>query len=125
MGNVIPFRFEANEVRVQIGNDGLTWFNANDICLGIEMANPRDALARHVDQDDVAKRDIIDSLGRTQLTSFVNESRMYALVLGKTKSAVKRFKRWITSVVLPTLRKTTGSYTIPRSFAEFLYSDTH
>ena len=114
MREMIPFQFETNEVRVQIGDDGLTWFNAKDICLAIEMANPRDALAKHVDKDDVAKRDIIDSLGRTQLASFVNESGLYALVLGSTKSAAKRFKRWITSEVLPALRKT-GSYTIPHS----------
>lgn len=112
MNAIIPFQFESHALRVQIDDAGQPWFNANDVCGALELANPRDALAKHADPDDVAKRDIIDSLGRNQLASFVNESGLYALILGSTKEAAKRFKRWVTSDVLPTIRKT-GSYAVP------------
>lgn len=109
MNTLIPFQFETHALRVQVDDAGQPWFNANDVCAALELANPRDALAKHVDSDDVAKRDIIDSLGRVQLASFVNESGLYALILGSTKDAAKRFKRWVTSEVLPSIRKT-GAY---------------
>lgn len=105
------FNFENNNVRIQTDENGQPWFNANDVCAALELANPRDALAKHVDSDDVAKRDIIDSLGRAQQTNHINESGVYALIMGSTKPEAKSFKRWVTSEVLPTLRKT-GSYTI-------------
>ena len=111
MNTLIPFQFETHALRVQVDDAGQPWFNANDVCAALELANPRDALAKHVDSDDVAKRDIIDSLGRIQLASFVNESGLYALILGSTKDAAKRFKRWVTSEVLPSIRKT-GTYAV-------------
>lgn len=63
---------------------------------------------------DVAKRDIIDSLGRTQSTSFVTESGLYALIFGSKLEGAKEFKRWVTSEVLPSIRKT-GAYTAPKA----------
>lgn len=111
MNTLIPFQFDAHALRVQVDDAGQPWFNGNDVCAALELANPRDALAKHVDSDDVAKRDIIDSLGRVQLASFVNESGLYALILGSTKDAAKRFKRWVTSEVLPSIRKT-GAYAV-------------
>lgn len=109
MSAIIPFQFEAQAVRVQIDDTGLPWFNANDVCAALELANPYDAVAKHVDSDDLAKREVIDSLGRKQRANHVNESGLYALILGSTKEAAKRFKRWVTSEVLPAIRKT-GSY---------------
>lgn len=111
MSTIIPFQFETHALRVQVDDAGQPWFNANDVCAALELANPRDAIAKHVDSDDVAKRDIIDSLGRVQLASFVNESGLYALILGSTKDAAKRFKRWVTSEVLPSIRRT-GAYAV-------------
>ena len=112
MNTLTPFQFESHALRVQVDDAGQPWFNANDVCAALELANPRDAIAKHVDSDDVAKRDIIDSLGRGQRASFVNESGLYALILGSTKEAAKRFKRWVTSEVLPSIRKT-GAYATP------------
>lgn len=103
--------FTDHAVRVVVDPDGVPWFNANDVCAALELANPRDALAKHVDSDDVAKRDVIDSLSRVQLASFINESGLYALTLGSTKEAAKRFRRWVTSEVLPELRRS-GTYTM-------------
>ena len=116
MSAIIPFQFEAHAVRVQVDDAGQPWFNAADVCAALELSNPRDALAKHVDSDDVAKRDIIDNLGRTQRANHVNESGLYALILGSTKDAAKRFKRWVTSEVLPAIRKT-GAYSVPGAVA--------
>ena len=60
--------------------------------------------------------EVIDSLGRTQRANHVNESGLYALILGSTKDAAKRFKRWITGEVLPAIRKT-GSYSAATTMA--------
>ena len=86
-------------------------FCAMDLCRALGYANGRDAVAKHVEEDDVAKRDTTDSIGRTQLLTYVNESGMYALVLGSKLESAKKFKRWITSEVLPSIRKT-GTYSV-------------
>lgn len=109
MSAIIPFQFEAYAVRVQVDEFGQPWFNANDVCSALEFANPHKAVGDHVDTDDLTKREVIDSLGRKQRANHVNESGLYALILGSTKEAAKRFKRWVTSEVLPAIRKT-GSY---------------
>ena len=83
-------------------------FCALDVCRALKYVNGRDAIASHVDEDDVVKRDAIDSLGRTQLTTFVNESGLYALIFGSKMEDALRFKRWVTSEVLPSIRKTGG-----------------
>jgi hypothetical protein len=105
------FEFESAAVRVVTGADGDPWFNANDVCSALELGNPRQALDSHVDFEDVQKLDT-PTPGGNQLASFVNESGMYALILGSTKDSAKRFKRWVTSEVLPSIRKT-GAYAAP------------
>lgn len=114
MSSVIPFSFESHNVRVVTDDTGTPWFNAADVCAALELANPRDAVAKHVDEDDVEKRDAIDSIGRVQQVNHINESGLYALIMGSTKESAKRFKKWVTSEVLPSIRKT-GSYTAPNA----------
>lgn len=114
MANIIPFEFETQAVRVSLDDTGQPWFNANDVCEALEMGNPSQAIKSHVDTDDLQKLEVIDNLGRAQRANHVNESGLYALILGSTKEAAKRFKRWVTSEVLPSLRKT-GAYAIPGS----------
>jgi prophage antirepressor-like protein len=116
MSAIIPFQFEAHAVRVQVDELGLPWFNATDVCDALEMGNPSQAIKSHVDADDLQKLEVIDSLGRTQRANHVNESGLYALILGSTKDAAKRFKRWITGEVLPAIRKT-GSYSAATTMA--------
>ncbi|POR47083.1 BRO family protein [Paraburkholderia eburnea] len=108
MTNILPFEFEAHAVRVHIDDAGQPWFNANDVCTVLEFGNPRQAVESHVDDEDVQKLDTLTPGGR-QRQNHVNESGLYALILGSTKDAAKRFKRWVTSEVLPAIRKT-GSY---------------
>lgn len=106
MSKVIPFDFESRQVRVQMeGHE--PWFNANDVCEVLAYANPRDAILNHVDVEDVAKRDTLTP-GGVQRISHVNESGLYALILGSAKPEAKRFKKWVTSEVLPSIRKTGG-----------------
>ncbi len=112
MSTIIPFQFETHALRVQVDDSSQPWFNANDVCEALQLGNARQALESHVDADDVQKLDTIDSLGRTQRANHVNESGLYALILGSTKDAAKRFKRWVTSEVLPSIRKT-GAYATP------------
>lgn len=112
MQNITTFQFESHSIRVVMDESGETWFSANEVCSVLGFANPHDAVARHVDADDLGKREAIDSMGRKQMANHVNESGLYALIFGSSKAESKRFKRWVTSEVLPSIRKA-GSYTAP------------
>lgn len=112
--SVNPLQFEGRALRCQVDESGAPWFNANDVCEALELGNARQALESHVDADDVQKLDTIDSLGRTQQANHVNESGLYTLIFGSKKSKAKAFKRWVTSEVLPTIRKT-GAYGSPQT----------
>lgn len=111
MSNITPFDFDGHPIRVVTDDNGEPWFAANEVCEVLGFVNPRDAVARHVDDDDVGKHDTLTAGGR-QRTTHINESGMYALIFGSTKPEAKRFKRWVTSEVLPSIRRT-GSYTGP------------
>ena len=105
MTKLAVFSFGNHEIRTITDEHGEAWFVANDVCAALGLANPHDALAKHVDEDDLAKREVTDNLGRQQLTNHVNESGLYALIFGSRKESAKRFKRWVTSEVLPAIRK--------------------
>ena len=95
-------------VRVKMINDE-PWFMGRDVCKALGYVNNRKALQDHVDTED--KRDgvtIRDSIGRMQKGIVVNESGLYSLILGSKLDSAKDFKRWVTSEVLPTIRKTGG-----------------
>lgn len=109
MTKLAVFSFGNQEIRTVTDEHGEIWFVANDVCAALELGNPRKALADHVDPDDVTQSDVTDNLGRKQLTNHVNESGLYALIFGSRKEAAKRFKRWVTSEVLPAIRKN-GQY---------------
>lgn len=109
MSNLINFNFENHELNTVV-IDGQIWFPATALATALGFANPRQAIATHTDKDDVQKLDAL-TVGGKQKVNFVNESGMYALIFGSTKDEAKRFKRWVTSEVLPSIRKT-GSYTV-------------
>ncbi|MEK4030841.1 phage antirepressor KilAC domain-containing protein [Pseudobacillus sp. FSL P4-0506] len=96
--------------------DGIEWFGATDAAKSLSFGNPYDALKNHVDDDDLAIHEVIDNLGRKQNKKFINESGLYSLIIGASKQGnnkeikekAKRFKRWLTADVLPTIRKTGG-----------------
>jgi len=88
--------------------DGQPWFVGKDVAVILGYNEPHKAIARHVDEDDRMKHPVIDSMGRTQNVTIVNESGFYSLVLASRMPNTKKFKRWVTSEVLPTIRRTGG-----------------
>lgn len=87
--------------------DDEPWFVGKDVAEALGYSNARDALSKHVDKEDkgVAK---CDTPGGKQDLSIINESGLYALIFGSKLESAKRFKHWVTSEVLPTIRKTGG-----------------
>ena len=86
-----------------IGNE--PYFVGKDVTDILGYSNSRDALSRHVAEEDRDAVGIHDAIGREQLTIFINESGLYSLILSSKLPAAKRFKHWITSEVLPAIRK--------------------
>jgi anti-repressor protein len=107
---VQPFVFDKYDVRV-INRDGEPWFVASDACDALGIGNPRQAVTR-LDDDEKDAVILNDAIGRPQETTIVNESGLYALVFSSGKAAAKRFKKWVRSEVLPSIRKT-GAYGTP------------
>ena len=91
--------------------NGEPWFVGKDVAERLGYAKPLNALAMHVDEDDSLKQGLIDSVGRTQETIIINESGLYSLILSSKLPNAKTFKRWITSEVIPSIRKH-GTYTM-------------
>ncbi|WOQ46551.1 Bro-N domain-containing protein [Acinetobacter baumannii] len=104
MNNVSVFNFNQKEVRTIVKEDGEIWFVLSDVCSVLEIGNPSDA-ARRLDNDEVTL-DIIE--GNHRPTNLVNESGLYSLVLTSRKPEAKQFKKWVTSDVLPSIRKNGG-----------------
>lgn len=104
MNQLQIFIFENHDLRV-IEIDNESWFVGKDVASVLGYNEPHKAIARHVDLDDGMKYPITDSLGRTQEMVLINESGLYSLVLSSKLESAKRFKRWVTSEVLPSIRK--------------------
>mgnify|MGYP003299631867 CR=1 FL=1 len=96
--------FEGSTIRM-FGTKYDPWFVGIDVATALGYKRPRDAISRHVDKDDSVIRGVIDALGRMQETILINESGMYALIFGSDLPEAKRFKRWVTHEVLPSIRK--------------------
>ena len=109
MNELQLFSFENHEVRSLLINDE-PYFVGKDVAEILGYKNPRDAVNKHVDDEDkgVAK---CDTLGGVQELTIINESGLYSLVLSSKLPSAKKFKRWVTSEVLPALRKT-GQYQV-------------
>jgi len=110
------FQFNNSQIRT-ITKDGEPWFVAADVCSVLGIANNRNATAR-LDDDEKDVR-LMDTPGGKQETTIVNESGLYSLILRSDKPEAKRFKKWVTSEVLPAIRKT-GGYHLPQTMPEAL-----
>ena len=99
---------EFGELRT-IEIDGEPWFVGKDVAAALGYNEPHKAIQRHVDKDDGMKRPITDSTGRRQETWLINESGLYSLILSSKLPSAKEFKHWVTSEVLPSIRKN-GAY---------------
>lgn len=91
--------------------DGEPYFVGKDVALILGYSKPENALSAHVDEDDTLKQGVTDSLGREQNTTVINESGLYSLILSSKLPKAKEFKRWVTSEVLPSIRKH-GAYAV-------------
>ncbi|MBR1680954.1 phage antirepressor [bacterium] len=85
--------------------DGDVWFVGKDIAVALAYSEPHKAVKRHVDEDDRMKHPVTDNTGRKQDSWIINESGLYSLILSSKLPSAKDFKRWVTSDVLPTIRK--------------------
>ena len=99
--------------------NGTPWFVGKDVADALGYKNTRDALINHVDADDKDGVEIPDAMGRNQCMAVINESGVYGLILSSKLPTAKRFKHWVTSEVLPSIRKT-GGYNLPQTYAEAL-----
>ena len=101
---------EFGEIRT-VTIDDESWFVGKDVALALGYKNTKDALATHVESCDKimgsqnTTPSIKDSMGREQYPTWINESGLYALIFGSKLESAKRFKHWVTSEVLPSIRK--------------------
>ena len=91
--------------------NGEPYFVGKDVAIILGYAKPENALTTHVDGDDTLKQGVTDNLGRAQNTTLINESGLYSLILSSKLPKAKEFKRWVTSEVLPSIRKH-GAYAV-------------
>lgn len=94
---------EFGEVRTKVINNE-PYFSLNDVCRILEINNPSQAKTR-LNKDGVISNEVIDSMGRTQQANFINESNLYKLIFQSRKTEAEKFADWVTSEVLPTIRK--------------------
>ena len=110
----LVFNYGENEnapIRVQVIN-GETWFVAKDVCDNLGINKYRDAFTRLDDDERVYV--LVDTLGGPQRVVAVNESGLYSLVFQSRKPGAKKFRKWVTMDVLPSIRKT-GGYSVKSS----------
>ena len=116
MEEIKLFKFEGNEVRTLKINDE-PYFVGKDVAEILGYSNTRKALQDHVDLED--KKDgvtIRDSIGRSQRPTIINESGLYSLILSSKMPNARKFKRWVTSEVLPAIRKYGAYMTDEKAF---------
>lgn len=103
------FNYNQKQVRtVQI--NGETWFVLKDVCVVLGITDHK-VVARRLEEDEVCQIPLTDSLGRTQETTVINESGLYNVILRSDKPEAKPFRKFVTSEVLPSIRKTGGYQT--------------
>ena len=98
--------------------DGEPWFVGKDVAQALGYNDTDQALRKHVDDEDKLTRRF-DGSGQGRSMTTINESGLYSLVLSSKLPGAKKFKRWVTSEVLPTIRKT-GGYQFPKDFPSAL-----
>ncbi len=98
--------------------DGEPWMVGKDVSQALGYSNTKDALARHVDEEDKRGSRIPTPSGVQEMT-IINESGLYSLVLSSKLPGAKKFRRWVTAEVLPSIRRT-GGYQIPKDYPSAL-----
>lgn len=106
--NIIPFSFDGQEVRVLTDENNTPWFVGKDVANVLGYSNPLKAIRDHVYKEDKGVNETFTPEGGTQNSIVINESGLYSLVLSSKLPTARQFKRWITSEVLPSIRKHGG-----------------
>lgn len=106
MNELQIFNYNTHPVRT-VERDGEPWFVLKDVCDVLGVANHK-MTAQRLDADEVSLTDLIDSIGRRQEMTVINESGLYNVILRSDKPEAKPFRRWVTSEVLPSIRRTGG-----------------
>lgn len=114
---VFSFSQEKSPIRVQL-IDGEPWFVAKDVCEVLGIANHKDAASR-LDDDERHGVGITDPIGRKQTVTAVSESGLYSLIFQSRKSEAKKFRKWVTSEVLPSIRKK-GFYCVRKQSGDYI-----
>lgn len=109
---------EFGEIRA-IEKDGEGWIVGKDVAIKLGYRNGSRDINRHVDVEDRFIEKINDGVQNRDMI-LINESGLYSLVLGSVMPEAKKFRRWVTSEVLPSIRKTGGYQLVPKNFAEAL-----
>ena len=116
MNNIQIFKHKMfGEIRTMTDEKGETFFVGTDVAKALGYKNPNDALSKHVEEEDKLVSRIAIS-GQRRNVNIINESGLYSLILSSQLEQAKAFKHWVTSEVLPQIRKT-GGY-IPTKDAE-------
>ena len=111
MNDILVFHYKSSEVRT-VELNGEPWFVLKDVCAVLGISNHK-MTAQRLDADEVSLTDLTDSMGRQQETTVINESGLYNVILRSDKPEAKPFRKWVTSEVLPSIRKT-GGYRMPK-----------
>lgn len=104
MNEVTVFNFETNEVRTVVINNEV-WLVARDVAEALGYAKARNAISSHVDKEDTKDAPIQGTLGGTQNMTVINQSGVISLALSSKLPSARKFKRWVTSEVIPTVLK--------------------
>ena len=99
---------EFGTIRTMSNEQGEPMFCAKDVALALGYKRPEDAMTQHVEIEDSVKHRVLDRNGKKRITTFINESGLYSLILSSKLESAKRFKRWVTGEVLPAIRKQDG-----------------
>ena len=110
---LMAFNFETKPVRTVVAENGEILFVAKDVALALGYSDSVNAIKQHCDNGVVKRHHIVDSKNRIQQVRVIDESDMYSLIFGSKLESSKRFKKWVTSEVLPSIRKT-GKYEAPK-----------
>ena len=110
---ITPFNYHDSQIRVVTDTDGNPWWVAKDVCDILGFADHNSAVRSHLDEDEKGVLPA-QTLGGIQKMLSVNESGLYALIFKAPKPEARPFRKWVTSEVLPTIRKT-GKYDLPQS----------
>lgn len=90
MSNITPYDFDGLAIRVLTDEAGEPRFNANDVCAALRFVNPHKAVSFHVEEDDLTKREVIDSVGRKQQANHINESYRHRRQTAGNRSPARR-----------------------------------